>query len=178
MFIDEEGEATIRGIWENVCDAGISSFMPDTGVRPHITLAVYDQLDIDLFLEKFSEFSRELSPISFSLSSIGAFLEPRGTVFIAPTVTHRLMNLHAKFHQEFHDLEHSLSEYSLPGKWLPHFTLASELSDDQIKEVICIGLNAPVPAHSTLTEIGIGEFSYELDSRAYQVSWIFSVPIV
>ena len=178
MFVDEESESSIRNIWQEVKDAGISSFMLDSGIRPHITLAVYNELDLDPFLEKLSSFKKDISPISLSLSSIGAFLKPHGIVFLAPTVTHRLMNMHSKFHTDFHDLEHSLSEYSLPGRWFPHFTLAGGLSDKDILKVIKIGLAAALPDQSRIEEIGIGEFSYINGSRSYQVTWLYNFSII
>jgi hypothetical protein len=181
MFIDPESEKAIQAIWESLAQKGISSFMLDNNVRPHITVAVYDELEIDLFLRKFNDFIKELSPISFSLSSIGAFLNPRGTVFLAPTVTHRLMNIHSRFHEFFHDLEHSLSEFSLPGRWFPHFTLAGEIEEKKIPEVVRIGMETAgtaFPEQSRIEEIGIGEFNFRKDSRAYRVSWLHTFSLI
>jgi 2'-5' RNA ligase len=174
LFIDKESEEAIRKIWSEISGLGISSFMIDNDVRPHITLAVYEELDVDAFLENFAGFANELSPISFSLSSIGTFLKPRGTVFLAPVVTHRLMNIHSRFHEYFHELEHSLSEYSLPGRWFPHFTLAGSIEEDTVSRVIDIGLKASLPEQSRIEEIGIGEFEYKKDSPSYFVSWLYS----
>jgi len=177
MFIDEESETYIKNIWHQIRDSGVSSFMIDRGVRPHITLAVYNELDIDPFLSRLSSFIKDISVISFSLSSMGSFLNPKGTVFIAPTVTHRLMNMHSRFHEYFQSLEHSLSDYSLPGNWFPHFTLASGLTDKEIAKVIRIGLKTEVPEQSRIEEIGIGEFDYGEGPLLYRVKWLHNVVI-
>jgi hypothetical protein len=92
-------------------------------------------------------------------------------VFLAPTVTHRLMNIHSRFHDLFHDLEHSLSEYSLPGRWFPHITLAFKLDRELVCRVISTVLETELPEQSRIEEIGIGQFDYNED-RTYSVSWL------
>lgn len=177
MFVDPETEDAIRTVWKTIRSRGLSSFMIDSDVRPHLTIATYDELDVDAFLGKYRSFAGELSPVSLNLAMVGAFLRPAGTVFLAPTVTHRLMNIHARFHSFFQDLEHSLSEYSLPGRWFPHFTLAANLAADAIPAVIDSGLKAALPEQSRIEEIGIGEFQHREDRSAYFVAWLYTFKI-
>ncbi len=171
MFMDSESENAVRSMWEKLRDENITSYMLDNEVRPHMTLAIYDEIDISAHLKRFREFVKEYSPVSFSMSTVGTFLEPPGTLFLAPTVTHRLMNLHSSFHSLFHDLEHSLSEYSLPGRWFPHITLALRLDRDTVCKAMHTVLETPIPEHSVIEEVGIGEFQFNKD-RTYTVSWL------
>jgi len=45
MYFDPATEAEIRALWNSLAQAGVSSRLPDSGSRPHISLAVFQSLD-------------------------------------------------------------------------------------------------------------------------------------
>lgn len=45
IYFDNETTSKIQAVWANIVSAGLDSFIPQSGARPHISLGVYDALD-------------------------------------------------------------------------------------------------------------------------------------
>mgnify|MGYP006308262333 CR=1 FL=1 len=174
MFADSDTEAVIWNIWNKLKESGITTFMLDNKVRPHITMAVYDELDTEKFLEKFLVFVRDSSPVPLILSSVGTFLEPLGTVFVQPALTPQLTEMHRDFLERFSDHNAHLQKYSRPGKWIPHFTLSSRLEEREVLKTVEMALGAEFPPESLIQEIGFGEFRFHEENRSYRVNWLYN----
>ncbi|MDA1676058.1 2'-5' RNA ligase family protein [Bacillus cereus group sp. TH152-1LC] len=94
------------------------------GVEPHITLADYHELDVHLCKGKLEEFvavQENMAEVTFP--SVGTF-PTNGTIFLAPTITDELLKLHHSYHDY-------LNSYYVPGKWVPHCTIANKLHVNQ-----------------------------------------------
>ncbi|EJV88018.1 2'-5' RNA ligase family protein [Bacillus mycoides] len=109
------------------------------GVEPHITLADYKELDVNLYtkrLEEFVAFQENISTVTFP--SVGTF-PTNGTIFLAPTITDELLRLHHSYHDYFKIFHDNPQSYYVPGKWIPHCTIANGLNLNQFLSVMeCI----------------------------------------
>lgn len=119
IFMDSDIEGNVRKKWEGLSEEDITSNMIDMDIRPHITLAVYENLPEIEFHELFNEFNERLSKININLDILGTF-PFSGTIFMSPTVTTELLDLHNEFHKYFHSYNSLCNEYYLPGKWNSH----------------------------------------------------------
>ncbi|MBG9596356.1 2'-5' RNA ligase family protein [Bacillus mycoides] len=109
---------------------------PLAGVEPHITLADYNELDVNLYTEKLEEFvvfQENIAAVTFS--SVGTFPTNR-TIFLAPTITDELLRLHHSYHDYFKVFHDNLQSYYVPGKWVPHCTIANGLNLNQFLSVM------------------------------------------
>src|SRR4051812_18091288 len=52
MYFDEKTEKTLRDLRKVLSDAGVRPVLDEIGDRPHISLAVFSQVDIDVLLEE------------------------------------------------------------------------------------------------------------------------------
>jgi 2'-5' RNA ligase len=147
LFVNQSLDEYVCQIWQELKEAGISSFMHDiAGNRPHVSLAVYNEIpNLAIFGEKFSSFFIGRQKIHFHMEAIGSF-SASGTCSISPTVTKDLLGFHKKFHDEFSDYEALASPYYFPDKWSPHCTLATQLTRDKLAEALnyCLGRFAPM----------------------------------
>ncbi|MGZ7149780.1 2'-5' RNA ligase family protein [Bacillus cereus group sp. BfR-BA-01379] len=101
------------------------------GVEPHITLADYHELDVHLYKEKLEEFvavQENMAEVTFP--AVGTF-PTNGTIFLAPTITDELLKLHHSYHDYFKTFHDNLNSYYVPGKWVPHCTIANKLHVNQ-----------------------------------------------
>ncbi|MGE6348479.1 2'-5' RNA ligase family protein [Bacillus mycoides] len=109
------------------------------GVEPHITLADHKELDVNLYkkrLEEFLAFQENISTVTFP--SVGTF-PTNGTIFLAPTITDELLRLHHSYHDYFKIFHDNSNSYYVPGKWVPHCTIANGLNSNQFLSVMeCI----------------------------------------
>lgn len=100
------------------------------GVAPHITLADYNELDVNLYtkkLEEFVVFQENISAVTFPTN---------GTIFLAPTITDELLRLHHSYHDYFKTFHDNPQSYYVPGKWIPHCTIANGLNSNQFLSVM------------------------------------------
>lgn len=106
------------------------------GVEPHITLADYKELDVNLYtkrLEEFVAFQENIAAVTFP--SVGTF-PTNGTIFLAPTITNELLRFHHSYHDYFKTFHDNLQSYYVPGKWVPHCTIANGLNSNQFLSVM------------------------------------------
>jgi 2'-5' RNA ligase len=169
VALDPAAAAIVRRIWRELGDAGIG-YMAGAGARPHVTLGIWDTLDHADAEAELSRFAAETAPIRLTLASVGLF--PAVAVFLAPTVTVELLDLHAAFHRRFNRFGRGPWDHYREAAWVPHCTLATDLEPGQFGSALAIAGRAPLPLESRLVEVGIVEFrpvkqlvSYELAGR-------------
>ncbi|MCI0764335.1 2'-5' RNA ligase family protein [Bacillus sp. TL12] len=104
-------------------------------LEPHITLADYHTLDLKLYGEKLEKFTEHIECFPVEFSSVGTF-PTNGTIFLAPIVTGRLLELHQSFHNHFTDFHDQPQSYYVPEKWVPHCTIANRLDKEQFIRVM------------------------------------------
>lgn len=159
LFYDAASERTVHEIWDGLGTALGKPSLSALGARPHVSLAVYgDGLDTSGFPEGLLEFARSIDPFDFTLSSLGTFPGGEGVVFLAPVVTRRLLEVHARFHEVFSKHENAGMGYYLPGNWVPHCTVAIDLSASEVTEALAYGREAFQPISGRFQEIGLVEF--------------------
>ena len=98
------------------------------------------------------------NPLPAALQYLGVFPTKLATVFISAPVTIALLELHAQIHESLRSIATDSHPYYVPGKWIPHCTLAMELEPNLITRVLEVGLKIPMPLHGEITELGVIEF--------------------
>ena len=79
-------------------------------------------------------------------------------MFLAPTVTAELLELHAVFHRRFRHLGGASWEHYRPGTWVPHCTRATDLETNRFGDALAIAARMPLPLEARLVEVAIVEF--------------------
>lgn len=158
LLLDATAAEAVRGIWRRLADAGLPAPLLDLGIRPHVTLAVYEDLDPARLLDALGSFAAEEPPEPVSLASVGAFPGEERVVFLAPVVTRGLLALHAGFHERFADLRERASPLYLPGGWVPHVTLSLAPDDDTLGRVLRVAREEPLPILGGLDRLEVLAF--------------------
>jgi len=158
LLFDANTEAVIKSTWKELADTGVAPYMDQSANRPHFTLAVYQGLDLVRCEQQLKLFAATKNPLPVALQYLGIFPTAPATVFISAPVTSPLLELHAQIHESLRAISIDAHPYYLPGKWIPHCTLALELEPSLITRVLGVALQIPVPLHGEITEIGVIEF--------------------
>ena len=159
LYFDPVSDRAVRRIWSEIADGVGISTVSASGGRPHVSLAVYsDGLDHHSLSRELSAFSRSLIPFGFDLGSVGTFPTNEGVVFLAPVVTSELLDLHERFHTAFAKYGDWSSTYYLPGNWVPHCTVATDLTDAVIGQAVQHCREYFRPMRGRFQEIGLVEF--------------------
>ena len=155
LYFDKESEKTIEHIWNELAIDGISTHMVEIDSKPHITLTIYNDLDIIDFEKRFTEFVNNYHSFELQCSYIGIFPQRKGTVFIAPTMTDDLIKIHRDFHSLFQDYSHQEWDYYKSDCWFPHCTISNGTSDEAVPEIIRQVLDIYQPMKIKIESIGI-----------------------
>jgi hypothetical protein len=155
LALDPTAGAVVRRVWRELEGAGITD-MARSGAHPHLSLGIWDALDLPAFQAALAAFAREIERVPVAFASVRTF--STGAVFLAPEANPALVELHAGFHRRFARLGTGAWEYYAPGRWGPHCTLAMNLADEQVVTALGISRRAPLPLEGCLERIGIVEF--------------------
>ncbi len=159
LFYDLESEQSVRNVWDGIGKALGKPSLWELGARPHVSLAVYNaDLDTTGFEDRLREFATSVEPFELRMSSVGTFPGSEGVVFLSPVVTRQLLGVHERYHKAFSRYDAFGSAYYLPGNWMPHCTVAIDLTAPEIKEAVAFCREAFQPITGQLREIGLVEF--------------------
>jgi len=142
-LFDEQTEQIIWEIWRELIENSISFYGEEVKERrPHITIASYNHVDISEFVRRMDEYSSDKTALNITFGSIGVF-SGSGTLFFAPTVTRELIDFHMSHHEHFSEFNDHTDSLYVPGRWVPHCTIANRLSHEKMIEAFsyCVRKN-------------------------------------
>jgi 2'-5' RNA ligase len=128
LRLDARAAAVVAAMWEALAARGLSDEALRLDYPPHLTLAVCpDGADPARLIAAARERAGDWRALPISLASFGLFPGDPAVVFLAPVVTAALLARHG-------ELLASLGGDAVDplyrcGHWVPHVTLAGDLSD-------------------------------------------------
>jgi 2'-5' RNA ligase len=159
LFFDPETEGAIHAIWQELVANGVAPYMGQSGNRPHISLALCDDLDPGACQLKLKAWAADVKPMPVSFQQIGIFPAQEPTVFTGPVVTPELLALQ----REVDGLLEGCCkwpeyDYYRPSNWIPHCTLAMEFDAARLNEVLEIAGHLKLPLNGKTSGVGLIEF--------------------
>ena len=82
LYLDPQAAEIVRGMWRQLADRNISTFMLDSGVRPHVSLAVYERLEFEDAGKSLAEFAESIPPFPLILCTTGSFTGENRVLFL------------------------------------------------------------------------------------------------
>ncbi len=119
---------------KGIVDQGVSDHTLSSKEGPHITfcgIEAESREGVIRSLEKILE-SKWGNDFEASIVNFGVFSYNKKVVLAQPVITERWIQLHKKIVACCLEAGESPEVYHLPGKWVPHITLASRLNTDEI----------------------------------------------
>lgn len=129
LYFDKKTEEKIMNLPHEIAKKGISKRYLEWQTRPHITLGLFNDINIEKCDKLLEELARQVKSFPAHLSSIGVFNNSK-CVFLSPVVTRELFELHRNLHNTFRFCDHTGYEYYLPDVWVPHCAIMLGDSDD------------------------------------------------
>ncbi len=156
LYFDSESSEKIQKIRDAFIIDNISI---DMGTKPHITLAIYSNIELKRLIKKIKEFSKIKIDLSFQLSNIGIFPTRESVIFLSPKVTQEILSFHKNFLSFMDEFNENLYAYYCEKLWVPHCTLGLNLNDEElINAVKVLRANFNIPIVGYIKQIGILEF--------------------
>lgn len=158
LYFDQPSETSIRTIWANLAKDAITADISNSGIRPHLTLAIYDELRCQPCEMELEKFAAQTSHLKIQADHIGVFYKPDITLFLAPTPTKRLLGFQASIHKNLSGKVTNSWKMYQPGNWVPHCTIAMDLDLEQLSKAVISSAAIQMPVNLHATQIGAVEF--------------------
>ena len=166
LILDDTTDRVVRSIWQRVADAGLSSEMLAIGNPPHVTLGVFDRVDVDGLVARVRTFAAEHRPFELRFASAGTFGGDGGVAFLAPVVTGELLKLHRSFHEAIAGGVSDPWEHYLPGHWVPLCTTGFALPAEHLGRVVAMTRECGLPLVSQAQALVVGSHDPSADTGA------------
>jgi len=127
LYFDRDTEERIGRLWDVYKERDFTSLLPAIGSRPHISLAVFTDVILETLNDVVVEVAQSAAPLELGLAAVAGFPGNEGVLFLAPTVSRELVTLHEALHHRLQESGLRANPYYLPGRWVPHCTIASDL---------------------------------------------------
>ena len=123
------------------------------GVEPHLTVALYDEVERPLIVEAIDNTFRNVGPISIEFASIALF--PGSVLYLAPRVTVELLELHKTYHRNAEVMASACNLHYLPEAWVPHCSLGVPAPAEELSQAMLnVGYGwTPVEGHLVSAEL-------------------------
>ena len=129
LYFDKETENKLFHLAQRVADENLSTKFLEWKIRPHLTLACYNDLDEQDCIIKLKEFAKNHKVIPANIGSVGMFNDTK-TIFASPVMNKRMYQFHSELHDCLKDYDTTGWEWYCPDNWVPHCTLALTKEDE------------------------------------------------
>ncbi|MBX3011703.1 MAG: 2'-5' RNA ligase family protein [Caldilineaceae bacterium] len=158
LDLDADSAAPVIALSEAIYATCGGKNLTDRGGWPHLSLAVFTELQPPLLQELLADFAATTAPLTVTLVAVGTFPASQGTVYLAPVVTVALLALHARFYTLLSAVGVTSHAYYAPGNWMPHCTVGIDVPAAQIGQAVALCRQAALFGPVTLTSLRLIEF--------------------
>lgn len=132
LYFDAKLESSLTRTRSALAAAGVTPTLERLGDRPHVSLAVLEDVSVRRCIVAVETFAQTQRPFPATFAAFGAFPTSQGVVYLTPTPTAALLEAQRRMHRLLSELGAKVHEHYLPESWIPHATIGFELSNDEV----------------------------------------------
>lgn len=150
LQLDDAAANEVRRCWHSLATAGLAPYMSKSGSAPHITLCIFDSLELEPATALLTSRAETMSPLPIELVSFGIFPGESPVLFLEPVVTQELLRLQQELHAALSAFAEGPVRHYIPGNWVPHCTVALDFPPALLGNVIdtCVSTALPIFGHA------------------------------
>jgi 2'-5' RNA ligase len=149
FYFDGEAETAVRGLRQRLAQAGV----PTPTGRPHVTFAAGSGIPPAARRDLAVDLTRLALP-NLWLYTLGTFPNAENVLFLGAVADAELLAVHVAVHDALAGRVRDPWAYFLPGAWVPHCTLAQDVTPTQLAAGFA-ALHPVEPIRATIAELGI-----------------------
>lgn len=132
VYFDKKTENQIQSYINDVASACGNLFMVDNEVPPHITISAFETLHEKEVLEVLNSAFANIKGNKIEWVTVGTFPT---VIFIQPVLNEYLHNISSAIYEIISQIpDTKVSKYYKPFSWLPHATIAKQLSEEEMRK--------------------------------------------
>jgi 2'-5' RNA ligase len=168
FYFDDDAEDAVRALWRLLDRAGVPSLASATHRRhrPHVTFAGGGAIPAAVRRDLRTDLARLALPRLW-LYTLGAFPTSANHVFLGAVTDAELLAVHVAVHDTLAGRVRDPWAYYLPGAWVPHCTLAQDLTPDQLTAAFA-ALHPVEPVRARISRVGV------VDTRTGDLDVLFT----
>lgn len=172
LCFDQNTEAHFKNIITSISDSGVSSHMVDANIPPHITIATFDTENIDTVASEIDKNITNFKADNVVWVSLGTFIP--STLFAAPVMNEYLLNacISANTAIKAFSTYGEMGRQYVPYNWVPHTTLAINLTKDMLKKAFNIASQKFTPVMGKCNRLLLAEWK----SNPYEIVETWNLP--
>lgn len=168
IYFDEQTKKELQMHINRVAKATGNTFMLDNHVPPHLTVEAVETKSEDKLLACVDLLVKKLEAGDIKWVSVGSFSTQ--VVYIQPVLNEYLHHLSVVLSQELGKIEKTIcSPYYQPFSWLPHCTIAKQLSKQQQMQAFEVLQNSFVPMEGKVVRIGVAKTNPHRDIKVWDL---------
>lgn len=129
LRFEQQTEALFDGLIEKLARVTGNQTRLCSGQPPHVSMGIFDIVDGSDPVRVMEGVLRSLRPFSMSFEALGAFLP--GTLVAVPVMTDEMIAMNRAIHAVADGVFIPSRQY-VYGTWVPHLTLAAELTHEEL----------------------------------------------
>jgi 2'-5' RNA ligase len=146
IFFDASADQELRQLRGNLArQVGVADWMGRENVRPHISLALFEQGSVDEILLGLKGMAAQQGPFQINLTKLESFPSDEGVLYLAPEPLAPLQKMQAAGIQMLQGLSEGWNDYYRPGKMVFHCTLNLGLSPEQLRQSLSLEKSLALP---------------------------------
>ena len=165
LALDKPDAEPLRNLFELT-----NSIMLELEAIPHVSLAVFEEVDTAKLVNVVGAFAKETQPFCLRFSSIGIFPGEENVVFLAAVVTEELLRLHAELHERLNAARLDSDPLYQPGAWVPHCTITMSEPLGESLETIRTIHGQEALGEYRVSEIQVIEFRPVVNLASFQLT--------
>ena len=130
LYFDTRTEERIMSLAKKVAKNNLSTKFLEWKTRPHVTLAVFNDVDEERCTQLLERFAKNHKAFPAFLDSVGMFNDTK-TIFLSPTMTRSMYDLHSELYALMNEFNSQGWEWYQPDGWVPHCTIALTSEDEE-----------------------------------------------
>ena len=158
FYLDTQASEPIRQTIRELAEKNIAPYMYARSIPPHVTLAIYEDMDCRTCEEKIAKLASQTATINLNFSFLGFFHTESTVIFLGLTPTRRLISIHQQVHQSLAENGTKPWELYLPGKWVPHCSLAVDFPSENTDQATALCMRIALPLSIPVTSLGVVRF--------------------
>ncbi|MGH3931555.1 MAG: 2'-5' RNA ligase family protein [Pseudonocardiaceae bacterium] len=150
-FLDEAAEQEIRSLWQALQLAGVPSGAGR--FAPHVTFGA----GVAIPAKARAAVRQELAVLTLPgmwLSTLATFPNAKNVLMLAAVMDAELLAVHSAVHDALAGKVRQPSVLHLPGSWVPHCTLAQQITPAQLVTGFA-ALHPVTPIRATLGQVAV-----------------------
>lgn len=134
LYFDDDASKKINKWTYDLVDLGLDRRYINIGMKPHLTLAEFNQTDLGSTEKLLQEYAAKKSSISLNFSSLGIFPTEQGVLFLNPSVSSDLTIMHQELNELLSDCCSDFSPLYNEENWVAHCTLGLDYNEEQMHQ--------------------------------------------